>query len=748
MPPGLMPSPPGFLSPAAFPFQPPFPQDDAPSLGPAPVLRGVNYANSRTGTPFTLTPAMPAGVQPGDLILIWCIDSSTNSVWSAPGYAAAPANISVGAGLTTQLLWRNADGTDAAQSAAGGTVTVTQTVTHICNCVLMVYGNPAGGIVSFDGVPSPGTISAGSTTSVASNAVTTYNQNERVIWLGAVRNNSGLAVLPAIVPPPGFDAKGHQSNTSFGGTLDIGILQADLCQIPAATVSSTTGSVTFSERTAGLALALYCAPTASFMPPLPPPGFMSPAGFAFSPTAPQVVSDAPVPGAPYLIGTMAAAASSSLTLTLTAGSNAGDTIVVFTAAVAVAARCTDTRGNSYSLLALPNAQSVRINQFTAVNPAPVKPGDSVTVTWNGAAGVGLMVIGLPGARAGVPNGNLIPDAAINGNAGVTSTVTATIAASSLSRPAEVAVAYVMLGSAVAGPVNWPPDWTVITSGIVGSPGGYYGTSAAYKVLTSKAQVQATFLSAAANPPSGLIITTFMPETRFAPVGPHPDMPPGMQSPGAWQFTPLPRNGAVTGTAFFTAQPAITATVADQVGRQLSGSAATAGTVTSQPGKSFAASATATGTLARAAGKALATTVATAGTLARQAARILTGSTAAAGSLTRQSGKGLATSASTAGSVTRQPGKTFTATAGAAGTITRQAGKALAGAVAASVNLIRQAVRTIAGSAAATGTLTRQAARQLDVTAEAAGSLVRTGPPITFTYDTPYFEWEYGTPYLS
>ena len=35
-----------------------------------------------------------------------------------------------------------------------------------------------------------------------------------------------------------------------------------------------------------------------------------------------------------------------------------------------------------------------------------------------------------------------------------------------------------------------------------------------------------------------------------------------------------------------------------------------------------------------------------------------------------------------------------------------------------------------------------------MTAEAAGSLVRTGPPITFTYDTPYFEWEYGTPYLS
>lgn len=739
-----------------------------------------------------------------------------------------------------------------------------------------------------------------------------------------------------------------------------------------------------------------------------PPGFLSPAAFPYAPSA--FPNEPLATGLPYLIGTKSGAASSSLTLTLAAGSNPGDTIVVFTASASgVAARCTDTEGNSYSLLALPNAQSERINQFTAANPAPLKPGDSVTVTW-ASTGVGFTVIGLPGAGAGAPNGNLIPDAAINGNASVTSTVTATIAASSLSSPAEVAVAYAMLGSA-AGPVNWPPDWTVITSGIV-PPAGGYGVSAAYKVLTSKALVQATFLAAAANPPSGLIITTFMPETRFAPflplptppgmlspsafpftpvspqvvndvpvanapyliaqkvsglsgttlpvqtftnrsdaivvscfggaptspfgvtdtqgneyvattsmvntnntiqfvasntnplgstdsitvsgtnasgraltliVGipsallgqgsflspglsatpysqvnqtvltvatpanvpipagsliiaavmgegavsatpspqlpqgwnvaatflgsipgsfptsppygvvawklittqipagsnvlwslqnpalfsnaqlvytvlmpetrfapnrPAPDMPPGMQSPGAWQFTPLPRNGAVTGTRFLTGQTVTTASVADQVGRQLAGSAAVAGTLGRQPGKSLTAAVTATGTLARAAGKALATTVATAGALTRQAARILTGSTAAAGSLTRQSGKGLATSASTAGSVTRQPGKTFTATAGAAGTITRQAGKALAGAVAASVNLIRQAVRTIAGSAAATGTLTRQAARQLDVTAEAAGSLVRTGPPITFTYDTPYFEWEYGTPYLS
>src|SRR5450755_1608132 len=225
-----------------------------------------------------------------------------------------------------------------------------------------------------------------------------------------------------------------------------------------------------------------------------PPGFLSPAAFPFTPSA--FPNEPLATGLPYLIGTKSGAASSSLTLTLAAGSNTGDTIVVFTASGGnVATRCTDTEGNSYSLLALPNAQSERINQFTAVSPAPLRPGDSVTVTWGGGTGNGFTVIGLPGAGAGTPGGNLIPDAAINGNAGVTSTVTATIAASSLSRPAEVAVAYVMLGSAVAGPVNWPPDWTVITSGIVGSPGGYYGTSAAYKVLTSKAQVQATFLSA-------------------------------------------------------------------------------------------------------------------------------------------------------------------------------------------------------------------------------------------------------------
>src|ERR1019366_4201886 len=76
----------------------------------------------------------------------------------------------------------------------------------------------------------------------------------------------------------------------------------------------------------------------------------------------------------------------------------------------------------------------------------------------------------------------------------------------------------------------------------------------------------------------LRFTALIPETRFAPRGPLPDMPPGMQSPGAWQFTPLPRNGAVTGTRYLTGQTVTTASVTDQVGRQLAGSAAVAGTL--------------------------------------------------------------------------------------------------------------------------------------------------------------------------
>src|SRR5450755_2491970 len=452
-----------------------------------------------------------------------------------------------------------------------------------------------------------------------------------------------------------------------------------------------------------------------------PPGFLSPAAFPFTPSA--FPNEPLATGLPYLIGTKSGAASSSLTLTLAAGSNTGDTIVVFTASGGnVATRCTDTEGNSYSLLALPNAQSERINQFTAVSPAPLRPGDSVTVTWGGGTGNGFTVIGLPGAGAGTPGGNLIPDAAINGNAGVTSTVTATIAASSLNSPAEVAVAYAVLGS-TAGPVNWPPDWTVITSGIL-APSITSEASAAYKVLTSKAQVRATFLSAAANPPSGLIITTFMPETHFAPVGPHPDMPPGMMAPGAWQFTPMSRNGAVTGTGYFTAQAATSVAVTDQVGRQLTGSAATAGAITSQPGKSFAASATATGALARGAAKALATTVATAGALARQVARILTGSTATAGSLTRQQGKALTASASTTATVTRQPGRALTAAVATAGTLTRTAARALTAAVVTVATMTRQPGKLFAATVTTAVTLTRQARKALAAAATAAGTLAR------------------------
>jgi hypothetical protein len=408
-----------------------------------------------------------------------------------------------------------------------------------------------------------------------------------------------------------------------------------------------------------------------------PPGLLSPAAFPFAPPFPQ--NDAPAPGVPYLIGTKVGPASASLALTLNTGSNAGDTIVVFTASAGtVAVSCTDTRGNSYSLTVPSAGSSERINQFTAVNPAPLRPGDSVTVTWV-TTGVGFTVIGMPGAGAATPGGNLIPDAVAIASGSGTTTMTGTIAASSLNSPAEVAVAYVVTGSA-AGPVNWPTDWTVITSGSIPAGSGY-GTSAACKVLTSKAQVRATFLSAVTNPLSGLIICTFMPETRFAPRRP-PDMPPGMQSPGAWQYAPLmapegpwstrynpgPNKWAETLPAVPVTRPALT----------------------------------------RSTSKTLAAAPVSHGALARTVARF----------------RILATSPHAAAALAKGTGKRLAATAHPAGKLARGTGKALA-------------AKATAHTASA---LSRSYARVLAVTVRAAARLSISAPAPVFTLGVPQLEW--------
>jgi hypothetical protein len=488
-----------------------------------------------------------------------------------------------------------------------------------------------------------------------------------------------------------------------------------------------------------------------------PPGFLSPAAFPYQPPFPA--NDVPFPaGSPYLVARLTGAIAFGTTATIHVQNptNPGDAICVMlgiTGAAVTPVSVTDTQGNAYSLNVNYAGGNYGCNAI-AVNANPLTAADTITITWSASAYQVGVVLGCPAASLGASS-YLVP-AVTNTNIALAAASFNSVSPAALSQPALLIIMLCIGGANSAANLLLQNSsgygaWNITATSFNSAYPSGESMIAAWRIAPSikVGQVIATaLLGAATGDGAGMRFTAFIPETRFAPVGPHPNMPPGMMAPGAWQFTPLPRNGAVTGTQFLAGQTVTTASVADQVDRQLTGSASTTGTLGRQPGKSFAASATVTGTLARAAGKALTGAVAAAGNLTRQAARILTGSTAAAGSLTRQSGKGLATSASTAGSVTRQPGKTFTATAGAAGTITRQAGKALAGAVAASVNLIRQAVRTIAGSAAATGTLTRQAARQLDVTAEAAGSLVRTGPPITFTYDTPYFEWEYGTPYLS
>ena len=372
------PSPPGMLSPAAFPFPAPaFPQNDAPSLGPAPVLRGVtSYSTGSGSVTGTASLSLPPGIAPGDLILIWIAAGSAGGVqwWqgaTCPGYVSCPSRTAAASGGSNndaayQLLWKNADGTDAARSAAGGQVTLTLSlVSGVTLAVLCAaYGNPAGGLVTFDG-PVPLLVPRVNA-SPAAGAVATSGANERVVWLGSTTSQ---AAAIWVAPPPGFTQQGSVTLPPVGGLYNSASVIADLWQVPRGNIPSVTGSSN-GVFTAAAALPLACAQPALFVPPPPPPGFLSPAALPFTPAAPQVINDVPVPGAPYFAARgQSADAVQVITIPVQNPTGATDTIVVAAttgnsggnAPVSV----TDTQGNAYVKLGFS-----AVTQSTAVYRGP------------------------------------------------------------------------------------------------------------------------------------------------------------------------------------------------------------------------------------------------------------------------------------------------------------------------------------------------------------------------------------------
>jgi hypothetical protein len=121
-------------------------------------------------------------------------------------------------------------------------------------------------------------------------------------------------------------------------------------------------------------------------------------------------------------------------------------------------------------------------------------------------------------------------------------------------------------------------------------------------------------------------TALIPETRFAPVGPHPDMPPGMTAPGAFLYQPLsPPEGpwsADYNSNYGQVSQALTAGVTDVP------------VITRQVQPVYSASVTQAASLSRGIMKALAVVLALSGKLTRKIARILVAAAALSGGLGR------------------------------------------------------------------------------------------------------------------
>jgi hypothetical protein len=293
--------------------------------------------------------------------------------------------------------------------------------------------------------------------------------------------------------------------------------------------------------------------------PPPPPGFLSPAAFPFPGGPCGLPNDAPpATPQPYLIGTFATNGNqTSGTITVRSPTNPNDAIVVFATAggsgTDAPVSCTDTKGNAYSVFGkiLSGDSAVFIAQKTAaLSPAN---GDSITFTWSVAHQILGIAVGVPASAVGAPPGSWLTYDLFNqvGQAGTASLSAPALPATGAPGVPEVVLAFSSNGTVLTGPAAFGQDFTVLANASWTIATAFTG-AVAYKVALNGIAPNSTVVwtQQQSGGASGLTYITLRPETRFAPNKPAPDMPPGMQAPGAWQFTPAKPTGNLGPTAHY------------------------------------------------------------------------------------------------------------------------------------------------------------------------------------------------------
>jgi hypothetical protein len=562
--PALMPgsgaSPPGLMSPGAWPV---FPLEigevnDVPPVTPQPYLIAQG-SNGASGTTVTVPVQVSSGA--GDVIIVsgasttgmTSVSDTRGNVYALATWAATPGKPGLFIAQNTAPL------------GTGDSVTVTFASTSAAKSVVVIGAPlgcyttafpqaPAGPYLTYDTTYAPGTntrngvaVNAGGS-AVLSPAlgVAAVNRPEVVIAVFITAGGSSPSFGQDWTPVASFLGNAGSSNSVIVIAYKL------------VTSSSQGTSAVWSLQppAAGgylMQVALYPETRVASQPglasgPPAPPGFISPASAPDTPPFLPGTVNAPYNGlpAPYFVAAgLTTVTNSSITVPVQNATSAGDAVIISLScegASGPVTSCTDTQGNSYGM----TASSVILNpntiQYVAQNSRPLTAADSITVTF-GATDFHPKMIIITGCPAGTV-------ASQPGSSWLTNTASGSgLSGGALGAPFPLALSQAVSGPAVLiaciTPISspgfplLPQGWTVIwSSGSVGT----YSQVVAVKFTSSYIAANSTLIYAQQTVAGNItgVITALQLETRVAPNRPAPDMPPGMLSPGAWQYQPMPR----------------------------------------------------------------------------------------------------------------------------------------------------------------------------------------------------------------
>ncbi len=207
-------------------------------------------------------------------------------------------------------------------------------------------------------------------------------------------------------------------------------------------------------------------------------------------------------GTPYTIGTATTSGHSSMTITPGQATAAGDTLIVFTDSdeeflSVVPSACTDTGGNTYTALPIPQFfGNPYMACWIAPGTTPLTTSSTITINWSGNSDLNATAVGCPGLAQGNAADQVVWDYIKAGTISLTT--------GPLGLDSELGIAYWVSRQAQGAPAI-TPDWASFAA-FQGAANTHY-TETAWKLLTSAAPVTVSATTPSAGTGwAGLLVT--------------------------------------------------------------------------------------------------------------------------------------------------------------------------------------------------------------------------------------------------